>query len=235
MESVGVNSKSLPFSRSNHTVKVFRQALALDERRVKFKPSFCTKPKNQQANSNAVTEKGTDVKEVFFAGAHSGTFPLPLRISSLFIGALSDVGGGSVKNGTRHSLARIPLRWMIRECFTTHTGIIFDAHMLEQVGLDINSIDKAPELRQNNTLPLEADKGFSVTSELASPFVYIWNKLPQIRTPRAPPPWIPESEAQEELKDALSPIYDQLVIHPFWQAMELWYGKLPPQVHPHQQ
>lgn len=32
-----------------------------------------------------------------------------------------DVGGGSVPNDTPHSLARIPLRWMIRECFLAKT------------------------------------------------------------------------------------------------------------------
>jgi uncharacterized protein (DUF2235 family) len=69
VESIGVNSKSLPFSSSSNTVKVFRHALSLDEHRVKFTPSFCTdgKPKGQR------TEQETDVKEVFFAGAHSGT------------------------------------------------------------------------------------------------------------------------------------------------------------------
>ena len=68
MESIGVNTKSLPFSSSSNTVKVFRHALSLDEHRVKFTPSFCTdgKPKGQQ------TKQETDVKEVFFAGAHSG-------------------------------------------------------------------------------------------------------------------------------------------------------------------
>lgn len=32
-----------------------------------------------------------------------------------------DVGGGSVPNDTPHSLARIPLRWMVRECFLAKT------------------------------------------------------------------------------------------------------------------
>ncbi|KAI0829012.1 hypothetical protein BC628DRAFT_1337562 [Trametes gibbosa] len=60
----------------------------------------------------------TDVKEVWFAGCHC------------------DVGGGSVPDETRHSLARIPLRWMIRECFRTRTGIRFHGELLKEVGLD---------------------------------------------------------------------------------------------------
>ena len=43
-------------------------------------------------------------------------------------------------NDTRYSLARIPLRWMIRECFKAKTGIIFDAHMLKyETGLNIGA------------------------------------------------------------------------------------------------
>ncbi|KAH9854309.1 hypothetical protein C2E23DRAFT_775632 [Lenzites betulinus] len=60
----------------------------------------------------------TDVKEVWFAGCHC------------------DVGGGSVPDETRHSLARIPLRWMIRECFRTRTGIRFHGELLKDIGLD---------------------------------------------------------------------------------------------------
>ena len=69
VESVGITSKSLPSSHSTTTIKVFRQALSLDEHRVKFKPSFCIggKPKDQRADDE------TDVKEVFFAGVHCGT------------------------------------------------------------------------------------------------------------------------------------------------------------------
>jgi hypothetical protein len=65
----------------------------------------------------------TDVKEVWFAGCHC------------------DIGGGSVKNNTRNSLARIPLRWMIRECFRTNIGIIFDKDMLKShIGLDADTL-----------------------------------------------------------------------------------------------
>ena len=37
---------------------------------------------------------------------------------------------------TRHTLARIPLRWMIRQCFLTGTGIQFHTDLLRTVGLD---------------------------------------------------------------------------------------------------
>lgn len=60
--------------------------------------------------------KETNAGEVLFAGCHC------------------DVGGGSVANGTRHSLARIPLRWMIGEYFKTNTGILFHSCMFKQIG-----------------------------------------------------------------------------------------------------
>jgi hypothetical protein len=51
---------------------------------------------------------------------------------------LTDVGGGSVPNNERNSLARISLRWMIRECFECNTGIVFDAKLLERnLGMNI--------------------------------------------------------------------------------------------------
>ncbi|CAE6409073.1 unnamed protein product [Rhizoctonia solani] len=59
----------------------------------------------------------TNVEEVWFAGAHT------------------DVGGGSVKNGERYSLARIALRWMVRQCFKCDTGIMFHSNQLEDIGI----------------------------------------------------------------------------------------------------
>ena len=76
-----------------------------------------------QAKINNEAGRKTDALEVWFAGCHC------------------DVGGGSVRNGTRHSLSRIPLRWMIRQCFETKSGIIFDKDMLKSVvGLDADTL-----------------------------------------------------------------------------------------------
>lgn len=72
---------------------------------------------------NEENGRRTDALEVWFAGCHC------------------DVGGGSVRNGTRNSLNRIPLRWMIRQCFETNTGIIFDKDMLKSmVGIDADML-----------------------------------------------------------------------------------------------
>ncbi|CDO73378.1 hypothetical protein BN946_scf185013.g12 [Trametes cinnabarina] len=72
-------------------------------------------------------QSSTDVKEVWFAGCHC------------------DVGGGSVLDETPHALERIPLRWMIRECFRTNSGIRFHGELLKRIGLDPATLWPVPE------------------------------------------------------------------------------------------
>ena len=95
----------MPFIGSNNAITYFRHALALDERRVKFIPTLhgsSRKPKDsehedpkskdlkpedpkpEEADSEVLKYESkindldtpTDVKEVFFAGAHRGTLPI---------------------------------------------------------------------------------------------------------------------------------------------------------------
>lgn len=80
--------------------------------------------------------KKTDVLEVWFAGCHTGESLPVLTLVTRVLTYSIDVGGGSVVNATRFSLARIPLRWMIRQCFLTQSGIQFCAGRLHEVGLD---------------------------------------------------------------------------------------------------
>ncbi|PWN41652.1 hypothetical protein IE81DRAFT_324280 [Ceraceosorus guamensis] len=64
----------------------------------------------------------TDALEVWFAGAHA------------------DVGGGAVGNDTRHALSNIPLRWMIRQTFACDTGILYNADVLADYGMDVHTL-----------------------------------------------------------------------------------------------
>ena len=95
----------------------------------------------------------TDYEEVWFAGCHCGSCIWPLYRCTYGEGSLrslftfdfcfvfaTDIGGGSVLNKTRNSLARIPLRWMIRECFKAGTGIMFHRATLYKVGLDPDTL-----------------------------------------------------------------------------------------------
>ncbi|OJA08866.1 hypothetical protein AZE42_01742 [Rhizopogon vesiculosus] len=154
VSSVGLIPKRLPFTRANDNIKFFRHALSLDERRVRFKPTIWERPTKQDMDKGGIRHgisrgfphnflkrrdsqdgidtsrsryddqypllecQHTDVEEVWFAGHHC------------------DVGGSSVKNNTRNSLARIPLRWMIRECFKAEVGILFHRDMFKEIGMD---------------------------------------------------------------------------------------------------
>jgi hypothetical protein len=123
---------------------------------------------------------------------------------------------------------------MIRECFIKQTGIIFDEHMVNQVGLDINSIDKAPEALSSAGRRLSVPEGPSSASAITYPVRWAWNKVPRILAPPPPPKWVFKGEAQEELDDALSPIHDEPEKHADWRLVEWYYCKFPPQAHPRQ-
>lgn len=156
----------------------------------------------------------TDALEVWFKGSHA------------------DIGGGAVANETRHMLSRIPLRWMIRQCFECDTGILFDTAALAELGLDVPTLwpvykfpsrpptGPSPDLLEkyeNNAFPplhrrsaflnFQEDKGekhvFQMDHHLAH--------LP---------------EGTEDHFDALAPINDQLVQAKGWWILEVWPVKI---------
>jgi len=100
-------NRSLPFVQGNSSIRVFRQALALDEHRVKFIPHY---HQHQTPEGTAVE---TDAKEVWFVGSHT------------------DVGGG-VKNVTP-TLSNISLRWMIREMANADVHIAFNRRVFNEL------------------------------------------------------------------------------------------------------
>ncbi|KAF8879252.1 hypothetical protein BD779DRAFT_1402350, partial [Infundibulicybe gibba] len=237
VNSVGLIPKHLPFTSSNQSVRTFRHALALDERRAKFKVNHWNRPRTNDktrsitnrkkidwnrrhadhgmrgaAEHGKVHSRGgdhlkkmerqhtqryakdptqkTDVEEVWFAGCHC------------------DIGGGSVPNSITTNLARIPLWWMIRECFKTNSGIIFDVGGLRDVGFDYTSLIPNP-----------------LTSELpprppALPSVHLILRVYHHQDPSFVATLVPKSEEQLDLEDALSPIYDQLSLARFWWLLE---------------
>ncbi|KAI0713137.1 hypothetical protein C8T65DRAFT_739009 [Cerioporus squamosus] len=187
----------------------------------------------------------TDVKEVWFAGCHC------------------DVGGGSVLDEEKHSLARIPLRWMIRECFRTNTGIRFHSELLKDIGLDPDTLyphakegiaygpglAHAPQIPPMNPSPrisldpptppersqtdVEQRVVQAMTSAPSSPPMHTRHiststarTLIGTTTTGAPkfhtdPPEIHVNEEEEEARDAVCPIYDQLAMKPWWWILEL--------------
>ncbi|KAI0673865.1 hypothetical protein C8Q78DRAFT_969172 [Trametes maxima] len=226
--SVGVIPHTLPFTSSNRSIRVFRHALALDERRARFQANLYKHPNKTDAergtrpgdmpksdteyatrvrvrdparkkggNPNSEWRKQrkfermfnrengvqgtTDVLEVWFAGCHC------------------DVGGGSVPDDTPHTLARIPLRWMIRECFKTNTGIRFHGELLKLVGLDPAALH-----------PIVVDRPPPLDPHVA--------ELAVESAAQAVPH---TSEEEHELRDALCPVYDQLDLAWYWWVLEL--------------
>jgi len=239
--SVGIVPRRMPFTKSNSHVRYFRHAISLDERRARFKPNLLNRStreehmmgvkkgemargghgrpheqqKKEQIQEEAKesgegqltlrelekrytdSEQETDSEEVWFTGAHA------------------DVGGGSVKNGTRHSLARIPLRWMIRQLFTLKLGVMFHANLFPSVGLD-------PKTLYPHVLPRPPPLHYSPES-LAHEFRM---DLPQFNKAKNYKDIVKlerpfENEEIEDLFDALTPIYDQLKLAKVWWVLEL--------------
>jgi uncharacterized protein (DUF2235 family) len=102
----------LPYSMQNPDVEVFRQALAIDEKRRMFRPKEWREPGIYQPDPwKDETSKSQDIKQVWFAGDHS------------------DIGGGYPE--AESGLAKLPLKWMIDEA--EKAGLRFDHKMVSHI------------------------------------------------------------------------------------------------------
>ncbi|KAF5332902.1 hypothetical protein D9758_017003 [Tetrapyrgos nigripes] len=234
VNSVGIIPRRLPFTTSNTIVRTFRHAVSLDERRAKFKANLWNKPKehekglgyraaqfdehehehgrsgdhnhheHQKSHSQLAMEgmyskdhsAQTDVEEVWFAGCHC------------------DIGGGAVSNEITSSLARIPLRWMIRECFKTHTGIMFHRDALKEIGLDPDSLYPIVKPRPP-PLPLADARIRGIPKRVPRPPTLERAVTASTTLPN------PKSEEELDLEDAMAPIYDQLNLSKSWWILEV--------------
>ncbi|KAI9430249.1 hypothetical protein BJY52DRAFT_1232453 [Lactarius psammicola] len=227
--SVGFIPRELPLTASNTTVRFFRHALALDERRATFRMNYWHRRSRDHYDDEERPQ--TDVREVWFAGCHA------------------DVGGGSVPNSTENSLARISLRWMILECFRTGTGIRFRKDALKRIGMDQKTLTSLPggqftverarpqRLATDVTVvPSPPHSAFSTEQEnewLRQDFVKDTDiegtldskanvsELPTMSKEMATMTGSSAFKTEHELKDALSPIYDQLKIWKIWWLPEV--------------
>ena len=116
-------------------------------------------------------------------------------------------------NGTRNSLARIPLRWMIRQCFKANTGIMFHKDTLPKVGLDPNTL--FPDVLPRPPMILQDPKVHIIP--VPEPKVVCDDRKAVVYSDGGA--FI--NEAEEDLADALSPMYDQLKLAKFWWALEM--------------
>jgi uncharacterized protein (DUF2235 family) len=89
--------QTLPFTRRNPSVEVFRHAISIDERRRMFRLNRWTSPQSFVSNpfDKTAVPRQQDIKQVWFAGVHA------------------DVGGGYPE--AESGLSKFPLDWMIKE------------------------------------------------------------------------------------------------------------------------
>jgi hypothetical protein len=252
VDSVGLIPRRLPFATSNSLIKTFRHAVSLDERRAYFKANLWNYPtpdelklgvskssrtrnvlkqlgyrENADAKMDAnelryssIRKEESDVYEVWFAGCHC------------------DIGGGSVANGTPHNLARISLRWMIRETFKTNSGIMFNSATLKQIGLDPATLypkvlPRPPPITPEalgipRSPPTQSwwSQLFSTPTEVSLQhsrhlFCKHGHGTTQAGVQNGAGPLDIGTEEEEELKDALMPKFDQLALKWPWWILEI--------------
>lgn len=155
-----------------------------------------------------------DVLEVWFAGAHA------------------DVGGGAVRNETRHVLARIPLRWMIRETFKCNTGILYKRDALAETGLDVPSLWPIYQARQRPVVGpspaiLELSKHKDLPALQRRPHALKhFTTHGDLDYPQSAGEAELLPEQVEDCFDALAPMNDQLVQAKGWWLGEFWPVKI---------
>jgi len=228
--SVGLIPHTLPFTASNTAVRFFRHAISLDEHRAKFKPSLWHR---------LAKEKGTKIGEMprsnhrhphYHLGGHHHDHKGKLMAQESynlghtethvkevwFAGCHCDIGGGSVPNGTRNSLARIPLRWMIRECFKINSGIQFHREAFKDIGIDPSTlypliVPRPPPLVATESIVAKLQKAAKVTKPSK-------DECEVQASPTAASTF--RAEEDEELADAVSKVYDELKISWGWWILE---------------
>ncbi|KAF8751145.1 hypothetical protein RHS01_08813 [Rhizoctonia solani] len=289
VNSVGLLPHELPFAKSNYVVRNFRHAVALDERRAKFKANlwgrtsdedaalaaphreeYLSKKKREKLKRQALEQKNANLfgygssmvesiggavgsmtgsvtgavgsvagvvgsmggyvansvwygnntgdslearrrKTVDGSGVYppgyndeqpiimderiNGSEKLKKRkvkrnephvvhaIEVWFSGAHTDVGGGSVKNGERYSLARISLRWMVRQCFKCNTGIMFHSNLLEDIGISPESLwpkvlARPPPIMSFEELPKSVPPTPPLNERRSEPLLPAYSRLP---------------------------------------------------------
>lgn len=87
--------QTLPFTRKNPSVEVFRHALAIDEKRIMFRANRWQEPQIYQPDRFNDPEITQNTKQVWFAGDHC------------------DTGGGYPE--IESHISKFPLKWMIEE------------------------------------------------------------------------------------------------------------------------
>lgn len=107
--------RTLPYTRTNPSVRAFRQAMAIDERRRMFRLNRWTSPQPFVENPFAQPPVSTpqDIAQLWFAGVHA------------------DIGGAYPERES--GLSKFPLIWMIEEA--VKHGLRIDQAMFDHLAL----------------------------------------------------------------------------------------------------
>ncbi len=105
--------QKLAHTQKNPSVRVFRQAIAIDERRRMFRLHAWDEPQNYSHNRFSATNNSEpqDIEQVWFAGVHA------------------DVGGGYPES--QSGISKFPLLWMIDEA--VKHGLTVDRRTVNQL------------------------------------------------------------------------------------------------------
>lgn len=107
-----LDMQTLRFTRTNNSVKKFRQAMSIDERRRMFRLNRWIEPQKHRSDRfDRTTETDQDIRQVWFAGVHC------------------DVGGGYPE--AESSLSKFPLLWMIEQARAA--GLRMDQTMIDHL------------------------------------------------------------------------------------------------------
>lgn len=162
----------------------------------------------------------TDALEVWFMGAHA------------------DIGGGSVPNETRHALSRIPLRWMIRQCFECDTGICFDMAMLCEMGMDVHTLwpvvkpvtkpptGPSPHVVEKYNSAIGTKGTTFPPLQLRSAFLNFQDGNEERKVFQHEHELAHLPEPTEDHFDGMAPVNDQLVHAKIWWILEFWPVKV---------
>ncbi|KAI0248360.1 hypothetical protein BJV78DRAFT_1131681 [Lactifluus subvellereus] len=193
--SVGVVSgRTLPFVDVNTTIRVFRQALSLDERRVRFRPNLYHRSVPDQPAPKDGTDPApdalrtgtdelykTDMKEVWFAGCHS------------------DVGGGAALDSAAHALANIPLRWMIEQIVGADCPILLDLSVFARWNIPVAIVQQGYSSRsQGRSAPKSGERDGDGDGDGDG-----------------------ADSDQQDAQDVVQPVDDELRANPAWWILEI--------------
>ena len=103
---------------------------------------------------------------------------------------------------------------MVRECFKTHSGILFHVDGLKKIGLDPSTL-----------YPVVLPRPPALSLDHSSPETSLIQTVPKVSPPAVYDDEVSSNEVQEpeellDLKDALAPIYDQLNLSWIWWILE---------------